>query len=106
MTLKQFLTDGRLKPHRTSSREIRDLLRVVDRNLKDAAVREISFDLRFITAYQAALQLATVVLAGSEVRTTGTSHHYEAAELLKEARKFRGIVLSWLKEHHPELVSR
>lgn len=84
MALKQFLTDGQLKPHRTSPKEIRDLLRVVDRNLKDAAIEEISFDLRFTTAYQAALQVATVVLAASGFRTTGRGHHWVTFNVLPE----------------------
>ncbi|MFQ5899443.1 MAG: hypothetical protein ACE5JN_14530, partial [Candidatus Methylomirabilia bacterium] len=107
---------------------------------------QISFDLRFTTAYQAMLQLATIVLAASGFRTTGTGRHWvtlkvlpgllgrgaqdladyfdqcrnkrnlsdydrageiskdEAVELLKEARKFRAMVLSWLEEQHPRLV--
>lgn len=84
MPLRQFLTDGQLKPHRTSPREIRDLVRVADRNLKDAAVEEISFDLRFITAYQAVLQLATIVLAASGYRTTGKGHHWVTFKVLPE----------------------
>lgn len=148
MALKQFLADGRLKPHRTTPKEIRDLLRVADRDLKDAAVTAVSFDRRFITAYQAAFQLATIVLATSGFRTTGMGHHWvtlkvlpelmgpevqeladyfdqcrnkrnlsdydrageisreEAVELLKEAKKFKGIVLEWVKTHHPKLVPR
>lgn len=84
MALKQFLTDGQLKPHRTSPKEILDLLRVVDRNLKDAAIEEISFDLRFTTAYQAALQVATMVLAASGFRTTGKGHHWVTFKVLPE----------------------
>lgn len=81
MTLKQFLADGRLKPHRTTPKEIRDLFRVAGRDLKDAAVTAISFYRRFITAYQAVFQL-------------------------REAKKFRSIVLSWLKAHHARLLAK
>ena len=84
MTLKQFLADGRLKPHRTSPKEVRDLLRVADRDLKDAAATAISFDLRFMTAYHAAFQLATIVLAASGFRTTGTGHHWVTFNVLPE----------------------
>lgn len=81
VALRPFLTDGRLRPHRTSPREIRDLLRVADRNLKDGAVKEISFDLRFTMAYQAILQLSTIVLAASG-RTTGAGHHWVTLKVL------------------------
>jgi hypothetical protein len=36
MTLKQWAENGWLRPHQTSAREIRDLLRIVERDLKDA----------------------------------------------------------------------
>lgn len=84
VALKQFLAEGRLKPHRASLKEIRDLLRVVDRDLKDARVTAISFDRQFITAYQAAFQLATIVLAASGFRTTGTGHHWVTFRVLPE----------------------
>lgn len=84
MPLRQFLADGRLKSHRTTPKEIQDLLRVVDRNLQDAAVEEISFDLRFTTAYQAGLQLATIVLAACGFRTTGKDHHWATFNVLPE----------------------
>lgn len=84
MPLKRSLAAGRLRPHRTSAKEIRDLLRVVDRDLKDAGVKDISVDLRFVTGYQAAFQLATIVLAASGFRTTGTGHHWATFNVLPE----------------------
>ena len=84
VSLKQFLAEGRLKRHRTTPREVRDLLRVADRDLKDAAVDAISVDLRFQTAYQAAFQLATIVLAASGYRTTGVGHHWATFKVLPE----------------------
>lgn len=84
VTLKQFLAEGRLRRHRTNPREIRDLFRVVDRNLEDAAVERISVDLRFATAYQAALQLATIVLTASGYRSVGAGHHWVTFKVLPE----------------------
>lgn len=84
VTLRQFLDEGRLRPHRSNAREIQDLFRVVDRNLKDAAVEEISVDLRFTTAYQSALQLATIALAASGYRSEGAGHHWVTFKVLPE----------------------
>ncbi|MEK6665773.1 MAG: SAV_6107 family HEPN domain-containing protein [candidate division NC10 bacterium] len=84
MTLKQFFAEGRLRRHTTNAREIGDLLRVVDRNLEDAAVERISVDLRFATAYQAALQLATIVLTASGFRSIGAGHHWVTFKVLPE----------------------
>ena len=99
MTSKQFLAEGRLKPHRTGPKEVRDLLRVAQRDLKDASVTEISVDRRFIIAYQAAFQLATIVLAASGFRTAGTGHHWVTFKILPElsvqaSRIFLTILIS------------
>lgn len=93
MPLKELLAEGRLRPHKSSRREIRDLLQVADRDLKDAAVKAISIDLRFRTAYQAALQLATIVLASSGYRAIGQGHHWATFNVLPEllGREFQEI---------------
>ncbi|MBI4245927.1 MAG: hypothetical protein HY614_01935 [Candidatus Rokubacteria bacterium] len=47
-------------------------------------MRAISVDLRFRTAYQAALELATIVLAASGYRTGGEGHHWTTFHVLPE----------------------
>lgn len=89
---EQFLREGRLRPHRTSAAEIRDLLAVGDRDLKDSSVEAISIDLRFQTAYQAALQFATIVLAASGFRVVpGQGHHWVTFAVLPELFREEGI---------------
>ena len=39
--LSRLLAEGKLRSHRTSAREIADLLGVIDRDLADAAVQAI-----------------------------------------------------------------
>jgi hypothetical protein len=56
MSLRELLADGRLRAHTSSVREVAELLRVVDRDLADAAIPELSTDRRFATAYNAVLQ--------------------------------------------------
>lgn len=53
-----------------------DLLAVCDRDTADAQVRSISLDRRFATAYGAALQLATIVLAASGYRVAARRGHH------------------------------
>lgn len=84
MSLKELLADGRIRRHRTSAREIADLLRIVDRDLADAAVAQLSTDRRFATAYNAALQLATIALHASGYRAAGTGHHWATFHVLPE----------------------
>ncbi len=76
MSLKEFLDKGQLKPHSTNRREIADLMAVVERDLSDASLRDLSLDRRFATAYNAVLQLATIVLYASGYRASRGSHHW------------------------------
>jgi hypothetical protein len=82
--LKRLLAEGKLRSHRTSTREIADLLAVIDRDLADAAVDAISADRRFAIAYEAALQLATITVYASGYETRGTGHHFNTFEALRE----------------------
>jgi hypothetical protein len=76
MSLRKWLHEGRLKRHKTSDKEVADLLQVIDRDLVDAAIKEVSADRRFATAYNAALQLATIALFASGYRTAKSGHHW------------------------------
>ena len=76
MSLKDWENSGWLKPHKTDLKEIRDLLRVVDREISDASQLVISVDGRFTHAYQAALQLCAMLLYASGYRASRESNHY------------------------------
>ena len=85
MSLKDLLADGRIRPHKTSAKEVADLLRVVDRDLADAGVAQLSTDRRFATAYNAALKLATIALhAAGYSRPAATGHHWATLHVLPE----------------------
>lgn len=78
------MASQRLKTHSTSKQELDDLRAVVERDLADAAIAALSADRRFATAYNAALQAATMAIACAGYRTSGMGHHqttFEAAEL-------------------------
>lgn len=76
MSLAELSAEGRLRPHQTSPKEVADLLRVVDRDLADAGIAQLSTDRRFATAYNAALQLATIALHAAGYRAAGAGHHW------------------------------
>lgn len=84
MSLSSFLDNGRLRRHTTSLEEISDLFRVVDRDLEDASLDQLSADRRFATAYNAALQLATIALHCAGYRTAGYAHHFITIQVLPE----------------------
>jgi hypothetical protein len=73
---QRWLESGALRRHRASRQEVADLLDVVERDLGDARATVISLDRRFATAYSAALQLATVVLAASGYRAVAQRGHH------------------------------
>jgi hypothetical protein len=74
-----------VKRHRTSRQELGDLRDLVERDLQDAAVPAISADRRFATAYNAALQLAKMVIACAGYRVVGPGHHLTTFEALEIA---------------------
>jgi uncharacterized protein (UPF0332 family) len=83
--LQRWLDTGDLRPHRTSRREIADLLALAERDLSDAQVAALSLDRRFATAYSGALQLATILLAASGCRAVAQrGHHVVTWQVLPE----------------------
>lgn len=76
MNFKRLLAEGRIRRHETNGEEISDLIRVADRDLSDARVEGLSPDRRFLTAYEAALALATIPLYSAGHRTHGTGHYW------------------------------
>ncbi len=147
MSLADWLKNGWLIEHRTSAREVADLLAVVERDLADSATEEISADWRMNIAYNAALQAANAALAAAGYRASRDQHHFRVIQSLRETigttaervatfdafRKKRNItgyervgavsdadatemhqlavairdeVLTWLRRHHPRLLSR
>src|SRR5437762_13530536 len=82
MSLSDWLKAGWLTEHRSSAREIGDLVRVADRDLADCQVSGLSADWRLNFAYNAALQSATAALAAAGYRAGRDAHHYRAIQSL------------------------
>lgn len=106
MTLQQWSANGWLRSHKTSAKEIANLVAIVDRDLVDAS-EGISPDWRFGIAYNAALKLCTILLYASGFRAERQLQHYRTmqslpiifgedykkdAEYLEACRKKRNIV--------------
>lgn len=81
MSLQGWLENGWLRRHKTSKKEIADLLKIVDRDLKDAE-GGISDDWRFGIAYNAALKLCTILLHAEGYRPEKTLQHYRTIQAL------------------------
>ena len=83
MSLERWKMNGWLREHETSAEEVSGIMALVRRDLTDAAREEISTDWRFNIAYNAGLQLATVVLYASGYRAgRGESKHYRTIQAL------------------------
>jgi hypothetical protein len=82
MSLRSLQGQGRLRPHPTTSREIGDLVRLAERDLRDAAVPGLSADRRFAIAYEAALTLCTIPLYCAGYETHGEGHHWTTFQAL------------------------
>ena len=82
MAYRHLLREGRLRTHRTAANEIARLFAVAERDLADAAVRQLSPDRRFATAYNAVLQAATIIMYSEGYRTRGTGHHATTFDFL------------------------
>jgi hypothetical protein len=106
MTLKRWLENRWLKPHRVNQKEVAGLLSIVDRDIKDAGAA-LSADWRFGIAYNAALKLCTILLHADCYRAAHDLQHYRTiaamplilgdskaadAEYLDTCRKKRNIV--------------
>jgi len=84
MSLEKWAEYGWLKAEPTSRDEIKSLLAIVDRDLKDAKVAAISEDRRFEAAFSAARTAANAALRASGYRTsTQAGHHIKTIESLE-----------------------
>lgn len=82
MSLRDWLNNRWLEEHKTSLQEIADLLAIVDRDITDCQISELSADWKMNIAYNAALQLATIALYASGYRATREAHHYRIIQSL------------------------
>lgn len=84
MSLEKWAEYGWLKPEATSRDEIRSLLTIVERDLKDANVAGLSEDRRFEAAFSAARTSANIALRASGYRTAvQAGHHLKTIESLE-----------------------
>jgi len=84
VSLEKWAEYGWLKPEPSCCDEIRSLLTIVDRDLKDANVAALSEDRRFEAAFSAARTSANIALRASGYRTAvQAGHHIKTIESLE-----------------------
>ena len=82
MSLKNWLKNGWLRPHRTSEQEITNLFNIVKRDLEDAQRQDVSADWRFGIAYNASLKLCTILLYAEGYIPEKSLAHYRSIQAL------------------------
>ncbi len=98
MSLEKWAEYGWLKVEPTSRDEIKSLLTIVERDLKDANVPAISEDRRFEAAFNAARTAANVALRASGYRTsTQAGHHIKTIESLELTIKAHSNLIQKMK---------
>ena len=96
MSLSVWLQNGWLVSHTASRDEIRRLLELADRDLKDSAVPGLSTDWQFSVAYNAALLCAAAALAAAGFRASREAHHFRVIQSL-------ALTVCWLEVRATEL---
>ncbi len=84
MSLEDLYRFGKIEKHKTSAQEIKELFGVAERCIKDASQDSISFELRFISAYQAALAAGEAFLYCFGYRAPKNNYHYMVWEGLRQ----------------------
>ena len=98
MSLERWAEYGWLKTEPTSRDEIKNLLTIVDRDLKDANLAAVSQDRRFEAAFNAARTAATVALRVSGYRTSmQAGHHLKTIESLELTLKADAKLIQRMK---------
>jgi hypothetical protein len=98
MTLDDWVKNGWLAAEPTSAEEIKGLGTIIDRDLRDAEVTELSDDRRFEAAFNAARTAASIALRASGYRTVGYGgHHVRTIESLELTMKADSKLINRLK---------
>lgn len=77
MNLRPWLDNGDLRTVTVTEKSLRDLKRLIERDLADCQIEELSDDRRFATAYGAALNLASFIIRKQGHRVSGKVGHHK-----------------------------
>ena len=84
MALENWFQQGKLLKHKTTEEELKAIFGVIDRNFKDAAIKGLSSDQKYILSYQAAFEVALALIKCHGYRPIKIGHHYIVWQCLKE----------------------
>lgn len=84
MPLESWFQVGKLLKHKTDRDELKAIFGVIDRCFKDASLKGLSSDQKYILSYQAAFEAALALIYCWGYRPIKAGHHYIVWQCLKE----------------------
>ena len=95
MPLENWFDVGKLIKHKTNREELDAIFGVVDRCFKDAGLKGLSSDQKYISSYQAAFEAAIALIYCHGYRPIKVGHHYITWQCMKDllGEKHREMIL-------------
>ena len=84
MALENWFEIGKLIKHQTNKEELEAIFSVIDRCFKDANLKGLSSDQKYISSYQAAFEAAIALVYSHGYRPIKTGHHYIVWQCIKD----------------------
>lgn len=84
MALENWFAQGKLLKHKPTQEELLAIFGVIDRNFKDALIKGLSSDQKYILSYQAAFEVALALIKRHGYRPVKAGHHYIVWQCLKD----------------------
>ena len=84
MALENWFKIGKIIKYKTSKEEINAIYGVIDRCFKDANLKGLSSDQKYILSYQAALEAGMALIYYHGYRPLKAGHHYITWQCLKD----------------------
>ncbi len=84
MALENWFKIGKIIKYKTSKEEINAIYGVIDRCFKDANLKGLSSDQKYILSYQAALEAGMALIYYHGYRPLNAVHHYITLQCLKD----------------------
>ncbi|RJP30019.1 MAG: hypothetical protein C4533_00135 [Candidatus Omnitrophota bacterium] len=84
MALENWFQAGKLVKHSVTEEEISAIQGVIERNFRDACVKGLSSDQKYILSYQAAFEGSLALIKCHGFRPIKAGHHYIVWQCIKE----------------------
>jgi uncharacterized protein (UPF0332 family) len=84
MVLENWFEVNKLIKHKTTKKELDAIFGVIDRCFKDAGLKGLSSDQKYISSYQAAFEAALALIYCYGYRPVKVGHHYIVWQCMKD----------------------